>query len=183
MRPVLVRPIIDRSSAFHRPVWFGSMPGRSGVNVVVEIDRAENLAPRRGVKRSPKNPVRRRRCRDDRGRAHGRDEPRVHPDFVRNRSYFIKLHSPRGSDRLAVHVIERKASEDGLRDSGSPSKLLLKIPVFSESTTEAILRSALMGISISEWVIPARRAIRKGTPRTLVCCSAKCSASTSTAPR
>ena len=54
-----------------------------------------------------------------------------HPDFERNGRYFLKLHTPVWR-KLAVQVIERKATPDGLRDSGEPSKLILKIPVFSE---------------------------------------------------
>lgn len=55
-----------------------------------------------------------------------------HPDLARNALYFVKIHTPRSAGPLAVQVVERRATTDGLRDSGTPAKLLLKTPVVSE---------------------------------------------------
>ena len=131
-RPVTFRPIHDRASAFHRPVWFGPLPGKPGTNVVVEMQRGriwlvegEGVGARRTLfadlvaETTP-------------GEITGITSLAFHPDFARNRRYFLKLHSPRDAGRLAVHVVERRAADDGLSDSGGPSKLILKIPVFSE---------------------------------------------------
>jgi putative heme-binding domain-containing protein len=132
VRPVTFRPIHDRASAFHRPVWFGPLPGRPGTNVVVEMQRGriwlvegEGPGARRtlfadlGAETTP-------------GELTGITSLAFHPDFVRNRRYFLKHHSPRDAGRLAVYVVERRASDDGRSDAGVSSKLILKIPVFSE---------------------------------------------------
>jgi glucose/arabinose dehydrogenase len=131
-RPIAFRPTHDRASAFHRPVWFGPLPGHAGTNVVVEMQRGriwlvdgEGSGARRrlfadlGAETTP-------------GELTGITSLAFHPDFVRNRRYFLKHHSPRGSGRLAVLVVERRAAQDGLSDAGGASKVVLKIPVFSE---------------------------------------------------
>lgn len=55
-----------------------------------------------------------------------------HPEFAKNRRYFLKMHGVRSDGRLCMNVVERRATDDGLRDAGGPSLLRMKIPVYSE---------------------------------------------------
>ncbi len=128
--PVAFRPIIDRAEPFHRPVWFGPVPGQPGTSAVVEMQRGRVwlLDPDESKRTLFVDVL----AETTPGELTGLTSLAFHPDFARNRRYFLELHSPKGAGRLAVRVIERKAAPDGLRDSGGPSKLLLHIPVFSE---------------------------------------------------
>src|SRR5262249_23415765 len=127
--PVSFRPIVDRNEPFHRPVWFGPLPGHFMTSVVIEIQRGRIwLLEEDGKKRTL--------FADLVNETHpaensGLTSLAFHPEFARNGRYFLKMHSPREGGQLAVQVVERRASPDGLRDSGEPSKLILKIPVFS----------------------------------------------------
>ncbi|WP_165072607.1 PQQ-dependent sugar dehydrogenase [Paludisphaera rhizosphaerae] len=128
--PVAFRPIIAPAERFQRPVWFGPVPGLPGAAIVIEMQRGrlwllEDDFRRRslfvdvGDDTTP-------------GELTGLSSVAFHPDFARNRRYFLKLHTPRSAGRLAVRVVERKAAPDGRRDSGEPSKQILHIPVFSD---------------------------------------------------
>jgi putative heme-binding domain-containing protein len=128
VRPVQFAPIVDRSEPFHRPVWFGFLPGHPGMTAVIEMQRGR-VWLMEGRKRTlfvdvlnESNP----------GEITGLTSLAFHPDFARNGRYFLKMHAPRDGGRLAVRIVERKATPDGLRDSGEPSKLVLNISVFSE---------------------------------------------------
>jgi putative heme-binding domain-containing protein len=125
--PVTFRPIVDLNAPFHRPVWFGPLPGHSGTSVVVEMQRARIwLLEEDGTKRtlfadllSETTP----------GELTGLTSVAFHPDFARNGRYFLKMHGPLGVGLPAVQILERKAAPDGLSDSGQLSKLILKVPV------------------------------------------------------
>ncbi len=128
--PVSFRPIISRDERFHRPVWFGPLPGHPGTSVVIEMQRGRIwLLEVGGSKRSLFADV---LSETTPGELTGLTSLAFHPDFARNGRYFVKMHAPRENGRLALRIVERKATPDGLRDSGEPSKELLKIPVFSE---------------------------------------------------
>jgi putative heme-binding domain-containing protein len=128
--PVTFRSIVDRDAPFHRPVWFGPLPGYPGTSVVIEMERGRIwLIERDGSRRALFADVLNETVP---GRITGLTGLAFHPGFPRNGRYFLKMHTPIGGGRLAVQVVERKAVSDGLRDSGEPSRLVLKIPVFSE---------------------------------------------------
>jgi putative heme-binding domain-containing protein len=131
-RPVAFRPIHGRDLAFRRPVWFGPLPGHRGTFAVVEIQSGKIW-----LLEGDEGSRRKALFADLADEITGGDITGVmglafHPDFARNRRYFLKLHGPRDGGRLPVLIVERKATEDGLRDSGQPSKLILKIPTASE---------------------------------------------------
>jgi putative heme-binding domain-containing protein len=128
--PVRFRPIVARGESFHRPVWFGHVPGQPGRSAVIEMQRGRVwLLSGDGRGRTPFVDV-----LDETipGELTGLTSLAFHPDFSRNGRYFLKMHASHEGGRLAVQVVERKATPDRLRDSGEPSKLVLKIPVFSE---------------------------------------------------
>ena len=128
----------DLRRSSRRPVWFGALPGVAGSNVVLELERGRvwrGDCRAKGIRQNAvsssmsakKSPV---------AKSLVCWSIAFHPDFVHNRAahflkIFAKVREPDDSS-LSVHIIERKATDDGLRDSGEPSKLLLKIPVFSE---------------------------------------------------
>src|SRR5262249_1017043 len=128
--PVSFRPIIDRSEPFHRPVWFGAVPGEPGASAVIEMQKSRVWILNADG--------RERRLFVDilsetiAGEITGLTSLAFHPDFVHNGRYFLKMHVPREGGRLAVRIVERKAAHNPLRDSGEPSKPVLEIPVFSE---------------------------------------------------
>ena len=130
VRPVTFRPIVDAAAPFHRPVWFGPLPGHLGTSVVVEMEKARVwLMEVDSSKRTLFVDV---LSETTPGEFTGLMSVAFHPNFTQNGRYFLKMHGPRGSGRLAVNIIERKATPDGLRDSGEPSKLILPIPLFSD---------------------------------------------------
>ena len=133
LRPVAFRPIENREPAFHRPVWFGPMPGHPKTSVVIEMQRGRIWLvehEQRGVGRTLFADL---GAETTPGELTGLSSLAFHPDFARNRRYFAKIPTPHvGAGRLAVRVVERRAAEDGSRDSGEPTKILMTIPVVSE---------------------------------------------------
>ncbi len=128
--PVTFEPIFDRHAPFHRPVWFGALPGHPGTSVVIEMQRGRIWTIGiDGTKRTLFGDI---LSDTTPGELTGLTSLAFHPDFVRNGRYFVKMHTPRSSGSLAVQILERKATPDGCLDSGEPSRLVLKIPVFSE---------------------------------------------------
>jgi putative heme-binding domain-containing protein len=128
--PVSFRPIVEKGEPFHRPVWFGQVSGHPGRSAVIEMQRGRVwLLGADGRGRALFVDV---LSETIPGELTGLTSLAFHPDFAYNGRYFLKMHAPHEGGRLAVQVVERKATPDGLRDSGEPSKLVLKIPVFSE---------------------------------------------------
>ncbi len=129
LEPVSFRPILNPDATFHRPVWFGPVPGHARTDAVVEMQRGRIwLLEEDGRERTLFADV---QSEITPGELTGLTSIAFHPDFARNGRYFLKMHTARGSGPLAVQVLERRAAPDALRDSGEPSKLLLKIAIFS----------------------------------------------------
>lgn len=131
-RPVDFVPIIPADAPLRLPVWFGFLPGTSNINVVLELDRGRVWLLEGEAGELRKSLFVDVSAEITATESRGITSIAFHPDFVRNRRYFVKLQSRRTERNFSVNVIERKATFDGLRDSGEPSKLMLKIPVFSE---------------------------------------------------
>jgi putative heme-binding domain-containing protein len=132
LRPVAFRAIENREPAFHRPIWFGPMPGRPDTSVVVEMQRGRVWLIDREGRGSARSLFVDLGSDTTPGELTGLTSLAFHPDFVHNHRYFLKIHTPRGAGRLAVRIVERRATEDGSRDSGEPTKLILTIPIVSE---------------------------------------------------
>ena len=130
VEPIKLVPILEPGRAFNHPVWFGALPGHTGENLVIEMQAARVWRMEaNGHDRSLYVDVLKETIS---GELTGLTSLAFHPDFARNRRYFLKMHVPVEPGRLAVQVVERKATPDGLADSGEPSKLIIKIPVFTE---------------------------------------------------
>ena len=124
------RPIVDRAAPFHRPVWFGTLPGHPEWSVVVEMQRGRIwLLGRDGRDRTLFADV---LAETTPGELTGLTSIAFHPNFPANGRYFLEAHSPKSTGALAVRVLERQVAPGGLRDPGGPSKVILNIPVFSE---------------------------------------------------
>ncbi len=132
IRPVEFTPIHDESSRFNHPVWFSLIPGQSGSFAVAEIQAGKIWRFRPGAPTAEKTLFADLSSEILPGEITGLMGLAFHPDFARNHRYFVKIHNPRQAGRLAVAIVERKATDDGLSDSGEPSRLILKIPVVSE---------------------------------------------------
>jgi putative heme-binding domain-containing protein len=57
-----------------------------------------------------------------------------HPDFVRNRKYYLK-HQVFENGKIATTVVEKQASDDCLHDSRKPSRRILKIECVTQDHT------------------------------------------------
>jgi putative heme-binding domain-containing protein len=130
--------IIDQSLAFQRPVWFGPIPGRPGAQLVLEIDQAKIWLLEGEGASARKSLFIDISAETTGGEFTGLMSLAFHPDFLKNRRYFLKLHAipPEGKPKirenaLQVNIIERKFSADFQSDSGEPSKTIIKIPCFT----------------------------------------------------
>jgi putative heme-binding domain-containing protein len=126
--PATFRPIIDASAAFQHPVWLVDVPGHTGKLAVVELRGQVWLLEADGSRRSLFVDLTDEVIAGD---FTGLTSLAFHPDFAHNRRYFLKQHA-RVDGRLVVQVVERRASDNGLSDSGQPSKVVFTIPIFSD---------------------------------------------------
>lgn len=133
-RPVAFRPIHDPANRFDRPVWFGPVPGQPGTFAVLEHQKGRVwlLDDRPGGAVKAGGPFVDVGAETTPGEITGLLGLAFHPDFARNRRYFLKLHGLRDAGRLAIRIVERRATDDGRRDAGVPSRLVMSIPVVSE---------------------------------------------------
>jgi putative heme-binding domain-containing protein len=128
-RPVELRPWHTDASGFKHPVWAGPIPAVAGAYAIVEHETGT-------IWRFAKD-------------ASGHEDKTVfletgkvmpgtrgllgmvfHPDFARNRKYYIAKHLVQDG-RFATHIFEGDAAADLLRDSGRPLRLILKIDATS----------------------------------------------------
>uniref|UniRef100_UPI0013E9CC8E PQQ-dependent sugar dehydrogenase n=1 Tax=Aquisphaera insulae TaxID=2712864 RepID=UPI0013E9CC8E len=129
-RPVTFVPRPVPAPPLHRPVWFGPLPGHAGTSAVIEMQRGRVwLLEKDGRSRSLFVDV---GGETTPGELTGLTSVAFHPEFPRNGRYFLERHSPRDGGRLAVEVVERRAAAGGLRDSGEPSRPILRMPVVSD---------------------------------------------------
>lgn len=125
--PIELVPFHSPEHRFEKPVWFSPMPVLENVFVVLEHMRAR-------IWLLEKRPEGDRKALfadlDDEvsdGNFEGLVAIAFHPDFQENRRYFLK-HEVMENDARATVLVERQASEDFRKDSGTPSRRLLHIP-------------------------------------------------------
>jgi putative heme-binding domain-containing protein len=125
-RPIRIVPFVAPEVGLHRPVWFGPLAGHPGSYLAVEVERAR-------VWRidSPGPSVTKQVFVDlhDQTR-HGHIEGvlgfTLHPDFPKNRRYFVAMHDP-APDKVIMNIWEGRAADDGLSDSGRPPRKILSV--------------------------------------------------------
>ena len=132
------KPIIDPGLAFQRPVWFGAIPGIPQACLVLEIDQGKIWLLEGEGNQARKTLFVDVSSETTGGEFTGLMSLAFHPNFEKNRRYFLKLHAipPTGKAKirdnaLTVNIIERRASADARSDSGEPSKIVMQIPCFT----------------------------------------------------
>lgn len=125
--PVTFRAIHPAELAFENPVWCGALPGSDRDLLVIEhhTSRVWRLIRDEG-------PLRKELFLDLAGETHISNNQGLmclafHPQYATNRRYFLK-HEVEEEGEVKTTVVERRASPDGLRDSGDPSRRLLAVP-------------------------------------------------------
>ncbi len=127
-QPVELVPFPSAELKFEHPVWFGPVPGISNQFAVVEHESGRIWLL------SEVNGLWTKSIFLDVGKFHrgtrGLLGMAFHPDFARNRRYFIARHIEQGG-RFATLVIEYEAANDLRHDSGKSPRILLR---FDETT-------------------------------------------------
>ena len=132
--PIRFDPIHTEQIEFDNPVWCGPIPGVPNQLVVVEHQRARVWRYVRG----PKEP-RKELFVDLSDQAHISGNQGVmciafHPQYKSNGRYFLE-HEVQEQGKVKTTVVERRATEDRLSDSGRPSIRLLEVeqPAFNHN--------------------------------------------------
>ena len=122
--PIRLEPFPDDSFKFEHPVWFGPVPGEAGAFLVVEHETGNiwrlamnasgatrtlfvNLEPYIKGTRGLLGMV-------------------LHPNFRQNRKYYYAKHLVEDG-KFATYIFEREAAADYTKDSGLPSRRILKL--------------------------------------------------------
>ncbi len=132
--PVTFRPIHSPEEPFVNPVWCGALPGTDSDLLVIEHQTARVWRLIRDG-----DDLRRELFLDLSGETYFSNNQGLmclafHPEFTTNRRYFIE-HEVNEDGVVKTGVFERKASADGLKDSGQPSRRLLDVvqPAFNHN--------------------------------------------------
>lgn len=140
--PVRFVPINSAEMRFENPVWCGAIPGVSGQLLVIEHQSA------RIWRYIPGNEPRKELFLDLGSEIYFSANQGLmclafHPDFRNNGRYFLEYEvkepvgdqSPDAKAQVRTTIVERRATDDRLRDSGAPSKRLLAVnqPAFNHN--------------------------------------------------
>ena len=124
-KSVVLEPIHPAELTFENPVWCGALPGSASDLLVIEhmTRRIWRLIRNDG-------PVRKELFLELGDEVHTGANQGVmcmtfHPKFVENRRYFLE-YEVQEDGQVKTTVVERKASPNGLKDSGEPSRRLLE---------------------------------------------------------
>lgn len=112
---------------FENPVWCGALPGTERDLLIVEHHSSRVWRWIRDDR-----PPRKELFLDLSGQTYQSNNQGLtciafHPQYATNRRYFLK-HEVEEEGEVKTTVVERRASDDGLRDSGQPSRRLLALP-------------------------------------------------------
>lgn len=123
--PVRFEPVHPVEITFENPVWCGALPSTERDLVVVEQHSSRVWRLVRD------GPVRKELFLDLGGQTHISGNQGLmclafHPRYEENRRYFLK-HEVREEGDVKTAVVERRGSENGLTDSGAPSRRLLDV--------------------------------------------------------
>ncbi|MDB6069521.1 MAG: putative glucose/L-sorbosone dehydrogenase, distantly related to bacterial beta-galactosidase [Verrucomicrobiales bacterium] len=124
---VVFEPFLGRGKPFAAPVWVAPVPGNAGCYVVLEHFGGSWL-----VRTGPEGELSREVFVDmrnvvRRGGATGLLALAFHPEFLKNRRYFLKYQIEE-KGRISTVVVERRFDDAGQKDSGAEARELLKIP-------------------------------------------------------
>lgn len=127
-------PIHPPEMAFDNPVWCGAIPGTGGQLAVVEHQQGKIWR----LVRDPEQP-RKELFADLSSLIHISGNQGLmciafHPDYPRNRRYFLE-YEVKEAGKVKTTIVQRRAAKDGLSDSGQPSVRLLEVeqPAFNHN--------------------------------------------------
>lgn len=128
---VVLKPIVADAIKFDHPVWLGSIPGQSGGLVVIEHQNRRIWYLRKPASNEITQSDDGKKLFLDLGPG-APNEGRLaaiafHPNYTTNRRYFL-FDRATVNGKMFVTIVERKASADGLSDSGQPHHLILEVP-------------------------------------------------------
>ncbi|MBU6399453.1 MAG: PQQ-dependent sugar dehydrogenase [Verrucomicrobia bacterium] len=122
-QPVPLLAVFGPNLGLEHPVWFGAVPGESNVFLVAEHETGR-------IWRLVGGGAGHKRLFLDTGvrdaGTHGLLGLAFHPQFARNRKYYLVKHVAENS-RFASVIFEREAAADLATDSGRPPRLILKV--------------------------------------------------------
>ena len=132
--PVSFRPVHSPELSFENPVWCGALPGTASDLLVIEHQTSRIWRVVRDD-----GPVRRELFLDLEGQTYISNNQGLmcvafHPNYPQNRRYFVKYEVEEEGE-VKTTVAERRGSDDGLQDSGQPSRRLLEVaqPAFNHN--------------------------------------------------
>lgn len=126
-QPIEFQAIHGPELAFENSVWCGALPGTARDLLVIEHQTARIWR----LIRDGEHATRRELFLDLAKDVYYSGNQGLmciafHPQFAANRRYFLEHEVTEGNE-VKTTIVERKASEDGLRDSGQPSRRLLEV--------------------------------------------------------
>ena len=133
-KEVSFRPIHPPNQKFGNPVWCGAIPGAKGQLAVAEHQEARIWRVVLTADKFEKHLFLDLSAEVSYGTNQGLMCVAFHPDYVENGRYFLK-HEVKEQGVIRTTVVERRAADDRLRDSGSRSRRLLHLeqPAFNHN--------------------------------------------------
>lgn len=125
-KPVEIRPFHSSTIRFAGPVWFGPLPGRTNEFVVLEHQEGKIWRLEKSSEHEEKSLFLDLSDQVSVGPVEGLMSIAFHPEFAKNRRYFLK-HETREDGELKTLVVERLATTNLLRDSGLSSRRLMAV--------------------------------------------------------
>ena len=125
--PARLTPLHDASVRFDQPVWASPYPNRNDTLMVLEHRKARAWLLETGDEATRKTLFADLEGDVSDGPWEGLMSVAFHPSFASNRRYFLKHETIEAGQRYTL-IVERRAAEDFTRDSGEPSRELLRIP-------------------------------------------------------
>lgn len=125
-QPVKFIQFHDKEINFERPVWFEAIPGQKNQFVILEHQTAKVWRLVKSDDGDRKELFLDLKSEVSKGPNEGLMSIAFHPDYVSNGRYFLK-HESRDTGKLQTFVIERRATEDRLSDSGATSRRLFHV--------------------------------------------------------
>ena len=137
-RPIRLEPLHREEFRFARPVGIHVVPGTIDRFLIVQHNPAELWILEKGLHGDRKWLFLDLSAEARAGSDTGIVGMVFHPDFVHNGTYYVYHHAEglsSGAGPMSVVLVERRASDDRRRDSGAPSRHLLRVGRFTVAHT------------------------------------------------
>ena len=117
-------PLHAEKMRFDHPVWIIAKPGSKGEFLVVEQKTRKVWRLEKGKEKDSKTLFADLSGEASTGEFEGVMCLAFHPQFLKNRKYYLNYHV-REKGRFTPVIVERRANADLSRDAGGPSRRLL----------------------------------------------------------